>query len=334
MRLAVLDFNASQKPKWRVNVRSYNDEESPARAKEIAQKISLNPHVFAVIGNLTSGCSIAASRIYASSGIPMLTPSSGNSTLTSQQELPDWKWPRVVFRLPPPDLYQANYAANFAYSRINLRSFWVVGDGSAYGMELSQSFGDDFKKLGGNVMGYSEFPQSSSDFSELIGNIEKSNAQGVFFGGYYPEAARILLALQKAGIKPVFFSGGASKANNLFDLAGSAVDKAYFVVNGVPIDFLPSAKQFVSAYKKLYNAIPRTYDVYAYEATKIALEALSNSAPLDLLPNREKILAKLQETNQNSMIGIIQFDGKGDDLNTLVTLVQAHFRKRKFEPIY
>lgn len=327
--LAVSEFGAARDFPRTILVKAYDDQGTAQGAVAAAKKIVADPRVFAVIGDFTSDSSLAASKIYAPAGLLMITPSAANSVLTSQQDAPGWKWGKTIFRMPPTDLVQAASAARFAYSRLDLRSFYVVEDGSSYGMEFTQAFDVDFKKEGGKIQGFDEILPMSPDFSRLIHRLEISKPQGVFFGGFYPEAAHLLIALRRAKIKATFFSGGASKADELFKRAGPASDGAYFVISGVPVDFLPSADPFVARYKALFKATPRTYDVYAYEAAKIALKAFQKSGGVE-----KKTIEAIHDLRENGMIGQILFDDKGDDLNALVTIVRANYGKRKFEPAY
>ncbi len=329
VKLAVSRFNRSSDIPWRIIVRTYDDQGTPQGAMKAAKEITSNPKVFAVIGDFTSDSCLAAAPIYATASIPMITPSAANSFLTSQQKSPNWKWKRNIFRMPPTDLAQARYAAHFAYSRLGLHSFFVVDDQSSYGMEFAQAFDADFKKEGGKILGFIDLTPDTSNFSGLRETLQNSRPQGLFFGGFYPEAARILKMLSQARLNLVFLSGGASKENTLFKLAGPASNGAYFAISGVPVDFLPSANPFISQYRSLFKTDPRTYDIYAYEAAQISLAAFQN-AGLD----RSRMLEALRETAHDGIIGMIRFDDKGDNTNQLVTIVRANYEKRKFEPVY
>ncbi len=329
VKLGVSKFNNSPESPWKIIVRTYDDEGTPQGAVKAAKEIIQDPRVFAVIGDFTSDSCLAAAPLYAQAKIPMITPSAANSVLTAQQENPNWKWEKNIFRMPPTDTIHAKYAAHFAYTRLSINSFFIVDDQSSYGMEFAQAFDADFKKEGGKILGFMDIPPKTTNLSNLIGAVKSSRPQGLFFGGFYPEAAQILKSLNPRQQGMVFFSGGAAKEDALFNLAGPAVQGAYFVISGVPVDFLPGASQFLSQYRALFRTNPRTYDIYAYEAAKIALKAFENSGF-----NREKMIETLRETAHDGIIGMIRFDQKGDNTNQLVTIVRANYRKKKFEPIY
>ncbi len=329
VKLAASGFNDSDENSWNIVVRAYDDQGTPQGAVKAAGQITENPKVFAVIGDFTSDSCLAAAPVYAESLIPMITPSAANSVLTAQQKSPSWKWKKSIFRMPPTDLSQAKFAAHFAYSRLGIHSFFIVDDQSSYGMEFSEAFGSDFKKEGGKILGFVALPPNPPNLSGLISALEASKPQGLFFGGFYPEAANILKSLRDNRLGITFFSGGASKEDTLFKLAGPASNGAYFVISGVPVDFLPGADPFISQYRSLFKTTPRTYDIYAYEAAKISLAAFQKAGF-----DRKKMIATLRETEYDGIIGMTRFDDKGDNTNDLVSIVRANYEKRKFEPVY
>ncbi len=329
VKLAVSAFDAAPEAPWKIIVRTYDDEGTPQGAVKAAKKIVANPKVFAVIGDFTSDSCLAAAPIYSEASLPMITPSAANSLLTSQQKSPSWKWKKNIFRMPPTDLTQAHYAAHFAYSRLGLHSFFIIDDQSSYGMEFAQAFDLNFKKEGGRVLGFIDISPNQTELSETMNSLKKLKPQGLFFGGFYPEAARILKLLRQNHLDTTFLSGGASKEDTLFKLAGPASNGAYFVISGVPVDFLPSANPFISQYRSLFQTSPRAYDIYAYEAAKISLLAFQNAGF-----DRTRMIENLRETEHDGIIGMIRFDDKGDNTNELVTIVRANYRKRKFEPVY
>src|SRR4051812_39783651 len=107
----------------KVEVVAADDRGDPFEAAAVARRAVDDPLVFAVIGHLTSGCAIEASRVYAQAPLAMITPSATATALTAQQERPDWTGERVVFRLPPSDAMQGEFAAEYAVKRLSLKRF-------------------------------------------------------------------------------------------------------------------------------------------------------------------------------------------------------------------
>ncbi|MBI5623914.1 MAG: branched-chain amino acid ABC transporter substrate-binding protein [Elusimicrobia bacterium] len=329
VRMAAAEAKPIEFPPTRIEVSAFDDQARPEEAVRVAERIAADPKVKAVVGHLTSGCSLAASRVYAKAGIPMITPSATNPELTVQQTKPDWSWPRVVFRLPPADDIQGSFTAEFAYDRLNLRAFAVLHDGTAYGRGLSEEFSKRFTEKGGRVVAAEAVAKGAADFREVVEWASRFKPDGIFFGGDYNEAGRIVKEARGQGMTAAFMTGDGAKAPEIFKIAGPAVHGAYFTVGGIPVEHLPSAGDFVERYRRERpegGAGPRTFDHYAYEAGRLVVSALAVS-----LERRKPLLDVLREIRHESMMGTIVFDHKGDTTKRFITVTRADYNQRKFK---
>jgi branched-chain amino acid transport system substrate-binding protein len=308
-----------------------DDRSDPFEAAAVARRAVDDPLVFAVIGHLTSGCAIEASRVYAQAPLAMITPSATATALTAQQERPDWGGERVVFRLPPSDAMQGEFAADYAVKRLAMKRFFLVHDRSPYGLGLAETFRGAVERKGGTVAGFEAVSLGDKDFAPVVKAIVAARPDAVFFGGIYMEAGLLIKQARAAGYRGGFLSGDATKNADFFNVAGPAGDGAYISVGGVPVEALPSATDFIERYQKRWaGAVPRTYDHYGYEAARVALVALRKTGT----PDRRKILEAVRNTNMRAMIGDVAFDSKGDALRGIVTMTKADFAHKKFEVTY
>lgn len=307
-----------------------DDRSDPFEADSVARRAVDDPLVFAVIGHLTSGCSIEASRVYARAPLAMITPSATATALTSQQDRPDWGGERVVFRLPPSDAMQGEFAADYAVQRLALRRFFLVHDRTPYGLGLAETVRGALKRKGGEVLGFEAVAVGDKDFAPAVKAIMAARPSAVFFGGLYMEAGLLIKQARAAGYAGAFLSGDAAKNPDFFAAAGPAGDGAYVSVGGVPVEALPSAADFVERYQKRWSAAPRTYDHYGYEAARVALAALRRAGS----PDRKKVLEAVRRTDLRAMVGDISFDMKGDTMRGIVTMTKADYAHKKFEVTY
>lgn len=315
----------------RVEVVVSDDRSDPFEAGSVARRAVEDPLVFAVIGHLTSGCALEASRVYAQASLAMITPSATATALTAQQDRPDWGGERVVFRLPPSDAMQGEFAADYAVKRLALKKFLLVHDRSPYGLGLAETFRGALERKGGAAVGFEAVSLGDKDFSGAVKAILASRPDAVFFGGIYMEAGLLISQARAAGYRGAFLSGDAVKNVDFFTASGAAGDGAYVSIGGVPVEALPSAADFVERYQKRWaGAVPRSYDHYGYEAARVALSALRRAGD----PDRKKILEAVRRTNMRAMVGDIAFDSKGDTLRGIVTMTKADFALKKFEVVY
>jgi branched-chain amino acid transport system substrate-binding protein len=328
--LAIEEERAETGPGRRVEALELDDRGDPAAAADAARRAAADPAVFAVIGPMTSGCAIEAARVLSLETIPMITPSATAAELTLQQESPQWKGARVVFRLPPSDAVQGDSDAEYALRRLGLKKMAVIHDGTPYGLGLAEAFRRGFESRGGVVSFFTQIPRGGDDFSSASGQLAVLRPDGVFYGGVYIEAGKLLKAARGAGFKGAFFSGDGAKSDDFFRYAGDAADGAYLSVSGTPPELLPGAADFIARYRKRWaDAAPRTFDHYAYEAARIALWSMRKTGG-DRAAEIEAIRAETHDT----FVGTFIFDAKGDSLKSVITMLKADGRARRFETAY
>jgi branched-chain amino acid transport system substrate-binding protein len=329
VEMALSDAKAGPDLPWRFELASHDDKSDPGEAEEVARRIAEDPAVGVVIGHITSGCSIAAAKVYAGAGLPMISPSATSPEVTLQQTRMGWSGPRVVLRIPASDAVLGAYTAEYAFDRLALRRMAVVHDGTTYGRDLTDAFRRRFERKGGLIAPARNVFRGETDFSTLVAGLRAQKPDGLFFGGIYTEFAPLLKQARAEGLGFPFLAGDGAKADELFAIAGEAADGAYLAVSGVPVEDIPSAADFVESYRKRYSSPPRVFDHYAYEAGLIALGCLRPHGS-----DREKVLACLRASRHSGMLGTIVFDSKGDTLKSVVTVTRADARKRRFLPLY
>lgn len=313
-----------------VKVETVDDKADPFAAAAAARRVVEDPAAFAVVGHLTSGCAIEASRVYSLAPIAMITPSATAPDLTLQQTRPEWSGARVVFRLPPSDAVQGDISSEYAARRLSLRRFAVMHDRTPYGLGLSDSFRKGFEKRAGTVTRYEGVSRGETDFSAALRPLLAEAPDGIFFAGTYVEAGRFIKQARELGYRGAYFSGDGAKSPDFFDFSGPAGDGAFMTVSGVPLESLPSAESFIERYQKRFpGAVPRTFDHYGYVAAKIALAALRKSGP-----DRGKAVETIRDLHHDSMVGLFIFDSKGDSLKSLITMMKADQGRRRFDVFY
>lgn len=333
--LAVEEANASGRFPYRIAATPFDDRADPKEAVNVANLIVSDPRIVAVIGHYNSGCAIPAAKVYARAPVAMISPGATTPEVTTQQLSPDWIGPRVVFRVLPTDDVQGAGAAEFAYKRLHKRRMALLHDKTPYGQGLAEQFRKTFESLGGRITSADGIAIGDRDFKALLTKIkgDDKRPEGLYFGGLYTEAGLLLLQMRELGLKDpfIFISGDGAQSPVLYEVAGDAADGAYLSTVGVPVEELPSARDFIARYKKRWPGSSedlKPFDHFAYEATGIVLVALERAGP-----DREKVLAALPGIHYKGILGETVFDEKGDTLNKIVTITRAHAQDRSFPSV-
>jgi len=140
-----------------------------------------------ILGGICSGATKAALPIYLDAGLLVMSPSATNPPLTQSGDYPNF------FRTIAPDDAQAQLDVDFATDKLGYKKLAVVHDKGDYGKGFAE-FAKKFIEEGGKaeVVLYEGVTPGAVDYSAIVQKIKRSKAEAVIFGGYHPEASKIV----------------------------------------------------------------------------------------------------------------------------------------------
>ena len=311
----------------KVEMVSFDDRSDPREAVSVANRIVSDPSVVAVVGHFNSGCSIPASQVYAKAHLPMISPAASNPKLTLQQLEPSWTYPRSVFRVNTTDDVQGPYAADYALKTLHVKRAAIIHDKTAYGQGVAEEFKKRLEASGGAALSFDGVNVADKDFNALLTRIHDGQPQILYWGGDYAGGGLVVLQARGVGIKTPIILSEANFDPEYLRVAGPAAEGTYITFLGAPANVLPSAQAFVKRYQTRYpNDELKAYDHWGFEAMSIVLDLLR-----EVGPDREKILSALPKIKHQGVLGVTQFDEKGDTLNKTITIFQV--KDGKFIPL-
>jgi branched-chain amino acid transport system substrate-binding protein len=266
-KLAVSQYNATN-PANKVTVDPFDSQGDPSQANNGATKL-INDKVVAVIGPAFSGESAAADPIFEAAGVPNISASATNVKLATH----GWKF---YHRALADDSFQGKGDADYLVKTLGLKKIAVVDDNSTYGAGLASYVAQTIASDSAAVAVTDHLDPKGSDYGSTVNKVVSSGADGVFFGGYYDAAGRLINQLKAAGFKGTFMSGDGSEDSHFITDAGGAstANGAYLSCACADETQNPSAASFVSAYKAMFGVAPAIYSAEAYDATNFVLAAL------------------------------------------------------------
>jgi branched-chain amino acid transport system substrate-binding protein len=283
-----------------VEVVAQDDQCKPELATNAATKM-VSDGVKIVLGHICSGATKAALPIYLESKIVLMSPSATNPPLTQSGEYPNF------FRTIAPDDAQAALEVSFAKG-MGLKKIAVIHDKGDYGKGFA-SFCKQFIETeeGMEVVLFEGVTPGAVDYSAVVQKIKSSEADGVIFGGYHPEASKIVSGMRKKGLDIPFMSDDGVKDDTFIKVAGEYAEGVY--ATG-PMDFSanPIYKEAVAAHKAEFGADPGPFFPEAYSAALALLTAVQNAGSTDY----DKVTEALRTKYVDTAVGKIKFDAKGD----------------------
>lgn len=298
-----------------------DDAADPRQATSVAQKL-VDAKVNGVIGHLTSGTTIPASRIYHNAGIPQISPGATNPKYTQQGY-------NTTFRVVANDSQLGGALGRYATDVLKAKNIAVIDDRTAYGQGLASEFVKSVKKqsAGAKIVSTQYTTDKATDFNAILTAIKGKNPDVIFFGGLDSVAGPMLRQMKQLGIQAKFIGGDAICTGELAKLAGDAMSdgQVYCAEAGGVIEAnKKSLANFKTAYKKKFHTEVQIYSPYSFDATNAMIAAMQQAnsvAPAKYLP----FLAKI---NYQGVSGIIAFDAKGDIKNGALTIYTYKGGKR------
>jgi len=160
------------------------------------------------------------------------------------------------------------------------------------------------KNLGGVVGGTDVVQAGQTDFSATVTAVTSSDADALFYGGYYPEAGLLCKQLRQAGFKGLFMSGDGSEDPAFVKAAGASA--ANGAILSAPAG--PAPADFNSKYKAVNSADSGLYSTQSYDAANIFLAGVTEGAASDY----EAMNTFIGSYTGDGVSGPIAFDDKGD----------------------
>ena len=284
---------------------SEDDQGDPKVGSTVAQKL-IDAKVVAVIGHLNSGVAIPASEAYDKVGIPMISGSATNPTLTERGL-------KTVFRTVARDDQQGPAIAAYIASEIKAKKVSLIDDKTAYGEGLANEVEKTLKGAKIAIVGRERTTDTETDFKSILTKIKAKNPDVIFHGGMDQTAGPMIKQARELGIKSIFVFGDGACTNEMFDKAKDAANGLVCSQAGLPSE--AASKEFLASFKAKFGDV-KQYAPYYYDATMAVVEAMKKADSVD----PAKFGPELFNVSFTGATGKVEFDAKGDRKDAEVTI--------------
>lgn len=284
---------------------SEDDQADPKTGTTVAQKL-VDAKVAAVIGHLNSGVSIPASEIYNKAGIPMISGSATNPTLTERGM-------KTVFRTVGRDDQQGPAIAAYIAGELKGKHVAIVDDKTAYGEGLANEVEKALKAAKVSIVSRERTTDKETDFKAILTKIKSKKPDVVFHGGMDATGGPMLKQARELGIKAVFAFGDGACTDEMAKLAGAAAEGMACSQAGLPA--VASSKDFQDAFHAKFGEI-KQYAPYFYDGTLAIIEAMKKANSVD----PAKFTPEMFNISFQGATGKVEFDAKGDRKDAEMTI--------------
>ncbi len=282
--LAVEEINAAGGIKGKKIDLYFQDTESkPEIGGSAAEKLATQDGVLVAMGAVASGVSLNAAPVFQKKGIPMVSPSSTNPTVTQQGD--------NIFRICFLDDFQGGAMAVYAHKYLKAkRAAILMNQDDAYSTGLAKFFKAKFEALGGEVVKEESFKKGNSEFNTQITNIKNANPDVIFVPAYYNDVALIGKQFRSQGVTVPLLGGDGWESAKLIPNAGvGTLDGCYFGNHYYQSDDRKVVKNFVNAYKNKYDEAPSSLAALGYDVVYVVKAAIEKADSFDRAKIREAL---------------------------------------------
>jgi branched-chain amino acid transport system substrate-binding protein len=309
VQLAINQANASGQLKFKLKLRTYDDQGDPTISPTQAQAAVHNMSLVAIVGPAFSGATAASEPYYSAAHIATVSPSATRVSLATN----GW---HNFFRVVADDGVQGPADANYLVTKKGFKTVYVVNDGTSYGAGLAsalaaQATTDGATVTTATVPGTSQCQNgtaSATEYSAAATQAVASHAAALFYGGYYCDLGLFLGALKSQGYSGTVMSGDGSLSPAL--IQGTTPASA---ADGVLLTCACASstnRKFNSAYSALshFSAANATYAVEAYDATNAVINAMKHLKHV----TRAGIVGQLHKLSYKGMTKVVKFQMNGN----------------------
>lgn len=278
IQLAIEELNAKGGVKGKLlALKTYDDQGKPDEAALTATRLVVQDRVAVLLGEVASTRSLAMAPIADANKVPMITPSSTNVKVTKDGD----RTRPFVFRVCFIDPFQGTVMAKFARGDLKLARVAVLRDvGNDYSVGLADAFLSKFKGLGGTLVDDQSYREGDQDFKAQLTAIKARNPDAIYVPGYYNDVALIARQARELGMRQPLLGGDGWDSEKLYEIGGKALQGSYFSNHYSAEDPAPRIQEFVKRYKERFGAIPDSMAASAYDAAKIAADAIGRANDL------------------------------------------------------
>lgn len=264
------------------------------------QKLVTQDKVPVVIGDVTSGVTLAISPIANRNEVVVLSPGASSPKISEAGD--------YVFRNWQSDALEAEVMAEYA-SKKGIKKIAIMYINNAFGKDLEEASKKIFSSKGVEISTTEAFEQNENDFRTHLLKIKQYNPDGIYLLSYPQETPLILQQANELGINTNFLGVAAFEDDSLIKIAGKLAEGVVYTHAIPPSDEEPTIASFKKNYRAKFGKGPGLISDTAYDAVKMIALAIKLGGGF----SGDKIsdgLYKIKDFPGAS--GIMTFDENGD----------------------
>jgi len=266
IKLAVDTYNDNN-PDRPIRLIVEDSRANPTDGVNAINKLISIDHIKLVIGDLTSGVTLAIAPIVEKNKVVLLAPGASNPRVRDAGE--------YIFRNWASDNFDGEVMAKYLIHKLRKKNAAVLYINNEYGTGLAEAFEKTFINNGGNVVLKEKYDQGASDFRTILAKAKGSKCDCFYLPGQPKENGLLVRQLKEMGIEGTITANLSVESPDFYAVAKASAQGIIFSTPAFDINSnQENVKGFVENYLSKFKTKPDAVAGHGYDAAKIMIKAI------------------------------------------------------------
>lgn len=257
---------------------TYDIKSDTNEAVNAVKRLISNDKVSAILGPNSSAPAIAIKGALDQGKVPDIATVATNVAITVGE---DGSVNPYNFRICFTDPYQGAVTGGFAADELGATRAAILYDVSSdYSQGFAQYFRETFEEKGGKIVAEEAGKTGDTDFRAQLTKIKEADPEVILLPlANYKDIALAANQAREMGIDATFFGGDTLPSDNIFEMAGPALEGTY-VVNHFDYND-PAAEDITERYVEKYGKQPEINAYMVHDAFQLLIAAIEEAGSAD-----------------------------------------------------
>ncbi len=300
----------------------YDEKGDATEAVNAYNRLVQEDGVTGIVGDVTTGPTIAVAQASVADNMPCVTPSATAADVVT--------YGSNYFRACVTDPEQGRVMANFASEQGYKNVATLYLSGSDYSEGVNAAFCEEAEALGITITSQQSYAEGDVDFKAQLTNIIATDPDAILVPNYYQDDGMIVNQARTQGYDKVFlgvdgWSGIYGGSENYAEAAN--LHDCYYCCAFSSSNESETATAFVEAYEAEYGETPTNFCALGYDAAMVLANGLAAAEEAGLEPGSEDykqaVIDGIASGTVEGVTGSISYEGTGDPIKSSLIITFA-----------
>ena len=309
---------------YQLEVVYYDDESTPARGTELAERLISQDGVKFLLGPYSSGMTKAIAPVTERHGVPMVEANGASRSLFTQG------YEYLFAVLSTSEQYLASAITLAAETAGNLGkepseiNVAMAFENDPFSQDIRAGVTDDARKHGMNIVVDDELPRELNDMAATLTKVKALRPDVLVVSGHAKGAATAIRQMEDMRVNVPMLAMTHCDAAQIIQKFGEAAEYTLCASQWAPSlsysdDLFGSASDFAELFEQTYGYAPPYQAAESAAAVQVFADAFERAGSLD----PRKVRDALAATDMQTFYGNIRFDETGKNIAKPMVLYQV-----------